>query len=89
MSGINIVALGDWIKANIWLFLLFAFIAFIFFLFQKDGFAIKWMELKVRERELDSKQLDDARVLADIFMRRYDRPDPLLPFDSDLSDQQK
>lgn len=84
----DLVAIGDWISNNIWLFLLVAAVAFVFHLFRPNGFAIKWLEAKTRQRELDAKQVDDVRAIANIFAMRFDRPDPLLPFD-DVNDRPK
>lgn len=81
-SSLDIAAVGNWLEAHIWLFLLVAFIAFLFFIFQKGGFAEKLLDYRIRSRELEAKKLDDVRVIADIFRRKYDRPDPLLPFEN-------
>lgn len=80
-SHFDVAAIGNWLASNIYLFLLVASVAFIFFIFQKGGFAEKFLESRTRARELDAKMLDDARVLADILLRKYDRDDPMLPFD--------
>lgn len=89
MKGLQFdpVAVADWISNNVWIFLLIAFVAFIFHIFRPNGFAIEWIKASTRKRELDAKQLDDARFLANIFSRKYDRPDPLLPFDDDVSER--
>ena len=88
-TSFDVAAVGDWISNHVWLFLLVAFVAFIFHLFRKGGFAEKLLEYRVKVKELDAKQLDDARELADIMRRKYDREDPLLPFDDpDLGDHQ-
>lgn len=88
-SSFDLAAIGDWVAGNIWLFLLFAFVGFIFFIFQKGGFAEKLLDYRLRSRELDAKQVDDLRAVADIFRRKYDRADPLLPFDDSNDDQVK
>jgi hypothetical protein len=88
-SSFDIAAIGDWVAANVWLFLLVAFVMFVFFIFQKGGFAERFLDYRIRKTELEAKQLDDARVIADIFMRKHDREDPLLPFDDGLDDRLK
>ena len=90
-TSFDVAAVGDWISDHVWLFLLVAFVAFVafvFHLFRRGGFAEKLLEYRVKVKELDAKQLDDARELADIMRRKYDREDPLLPFDDpELGDQ--
>ena len=88
-SSFDLAAIGDWVGNNLPIFLVLAFVAFMFFIFQKGGFAEKFLEYRIRGRELDAKQLDDSRAIADILRRKYDRPDPLLPFDDGPSDQMK
>lgn len=80
-GSFDIAGVGQWISDNIWLFLLLVGIGFVFFLFQKGGFAEKLLEYRIKSKELDAKQLDDTRVIADILRRRFDREDPFLPFD--------
>lgn len=80
-SHFDVGGIGDWAAANIWVFLLIAAVLFVFFLFQKGGFAEKFLEYRIKRDELESKRLDDMRVITDIFAKKYDRPDPLLPFD--------
>ena len=88
-ASFDVAAVGDWVGQNVWLFLLVAFVAFIFFIFQRGGFAEKYLEYRIKIRELDAKQVDDTRILADILRRNYDREDPYLPFDEpDLGDRQ-
>jgi hypothetical protein len=85
-TSFDVAGIGAWISDNIWLFMLLVFIAFIFHIFSKGGFAEKLLEYRFKGRELDAKQLDDARRLADTFAKKYDRDDPLLPFDSGLNE---
>ena len=80
-SSVDVAAVGNWLANHVALFVLVAAILFVFFLFQKGGFAEKYLQYRIRRQELDAKQLDDARVIADIIARRYEREDPLLPFD--------
>lgn len=85
-TSFDIAGVGAWITDNIWLFMMLVFIGFIFHIFVRGGFAEKFLEYRIKGRELDAKQLDDIRRLADTFARKYDRDDPLLPFDSGLTD---
>ncbi len=80
-SRFDPTAIAGWIEGHIWVFLLIAFVLFVFFIFQKGGFAEKYLDYRLKKEELDAKQLSDAKVVADIFSRKYDRDDPLLPFD--------
>ena len=80
-SSFDIAGVGDWLVHNIGFFVLLAAVAFIFFLFQKGGFAEKLLDYRLRRKELETRQLDDAKVIADMLNRRYERDDPLLPFD--------
>lgn len=80
-GSFDVAGIGQWISDNIWLFLLIVGIGFVFYLFQKGGFAEKLLEYRIKSKELDSKRLDDTRVIADILRRRFDREDPFLPFD--------
>lgn len=77
----DVAGVGNWVASHVWLFLLIAFVAFIFFLFQKGGFAEKFLAYRTRVRELDAKKLDDVKAITDILRRKYDRADPFLPFD--------
>jgi len=86
-SHFDVAGVGNWISDHVWLFLLVAFVAFMFWIFQKGGFAEKYLEHRTRVRELDAKQLDDLKAVTDIFRRKYDRSDPLLPFDDGLNEQ--
>lgn len=86
-GSFDLAGVGGWIEAHLWLFLLFAAIVFVFFIFQKGGFAEKYLEYRTRKEELDAKRLDDMRVIADMLSRRHDRDDPLLPYD-DLEQKQ-
>jgi hypothetical protein len=79
-SNFDLAGIGGWIEGHVWLFLLTALVAFIFFIFQKGGFAEKLLEYRLKVRELDARQIDAARALADRLKRQYDRDDPLLPF---------
>ena len=79
----HIGELGNWISDNIFLFLLIAGIAFLFHLFRPHGFAEKFMEYRLKQRELDAKQLDDARAIANILRRKFEIDEPLLPFDDE------
>lgn len=88
-GGFDLAGVGNWVIEHLWLFLLIAFVAFVFWLFQKGGFAEKFLDYRVRTKELDAKQLDDIRIMADIFRRTYDRDDPLLPFDDGPTDREK
>lgn len=80
-SSFDVAGVGQWVSDNIWLFLLVVGIAFVFYLFQPSGFAEKLLDHRRKIRELDAKHLDDTRAIADILQRRFDREDPLLPFD--------
>lgn len=80
-NSFDIAGVGGWINDNIWMVLLFVLIGFIFYIFQPGGFAEKMLEHRAKLKELDAKQLDDTRAIADILQRRFDREDPLLPFD--------
>lgn len=86
-SSIDVVAIGNWAEAHLWMFLLIAAIGFVFFIFQKGGFAEKYLDYRVRKAELDAKKLDDVRRLADILERKFGREDPFLPFDKGNADQ--
>jgi hypothetical protein len=85
-SGFDLAGIGQWVSNNVSLFLLFAFVGFIFWIFQRGGFAEKYLEYRTKGKELEAKQLDDVRVLTDIFRRTYDRDDPYLPFDDETMD---
>ncbi len=87
-SSFDPTAIVGWIENHVWVFLLCAAIAFVFFIFQKGGFAEKYLAYRTRKDELDAKKLDDLRAVTDIFVRKYDRPDPLLPFD-DMKDRRQ
>ncbi len=79
-------ALGNWIEAHLWVFLLIAAVGFVFFIFQKGGFAEKFLDYRIKREELDAKQLENAKAITDAFRRKHDRPDPLLPFgDNDVN----
>ena len=80
-SAFDPAALGNWLEGHVWLFLLIASVLFVFFLFQKGGFAEKYLDYRRARDEQKAKQLDDLRAITDVFKRKYDRPDPLLPFD--------
>lgn len=82
-AAFDIAGVGDWAANHISFLLLIAGVAFIFWLFQKGGFAEKFLDYRIRGRELDAKQLDDTRILVDIFREKYGRDDPLLPFDDE------
>lgn len=80
-NSFDIVEVGNWVTNNVWVFLLVAFVVFMFHVFQKGGFAEKLLDYRIRKKELDAKQVEDVRILIDISKRKYDREDPLLPFD--------
>lgn len=84
----DLAGIGNWAESHIEIFLVIAFITFIFFIFRKGAFAEKLLEYRLKAKELDAKQLDDARVVADILRRHLGPDDPLLPFD-DLDDTQE
>lgn len=88
-SKFDLAAIGDWIGANIWLCLLVAAIVFIFWIFRKGAFAEKLLDYRIKQRELDAKRIDDAKELANILTRKYDRDDPLLPFPDDVTKDRK
>lgn len=85
----DIAGVGGWINDHIWLGLLIAAVVFIFWLFQKGGFAEKLLEYRIKARELDAKKLDDARRVADILSRKYEGDEPRLPFGEDSSDKDR
>lgn len=80
-NSFDIAAVGDWIADNIWLFLLVAFVVFMFHIFQKGGFAEKYLEYSNRKRELETKQVDDVRKIIDILDKKFEGEEPWLPFD--------
>lgn len=86
-SNFDLAGVGGWINDHVYLFLLIAAVAFIFFIFQKGGFAEKLLEYRLKARALDSKRLDDARALADILTRKYEGDEPRLPFGETQSEQ--
>jgi hypothetical protein len=84
----DMAGIGDWAADNLEIFLIFAFVAFTFWIFRKGAFAEKFLEYRLKSRELDAKQLDDSRAVADILRRHLGPDEPLLPFD-DLGDEQE
>ena len=80
-SSFDVAAIGDWAISNFEYVLIAAFIVFMFWIFQKGGFAEKYLEYRVKSKELDAKQVDDMRELTDMFRQRHGVDEPLLPFD--------
>lgn len=80
-SKFDLAAIGNWAEDHVEIFLLFAFIAFIFFIFRKGAFAERFLEFRLKSKELDAKRLDDSRVVADILRKQLGPDAPLLPFD--------
>ena len=87
-SRFDLAGVGHWAGENLEIFLVFSFIAFIFFIFRKGAFAEQFLQYRLRARELDAKQLDDSRAVADILRRHLGPDEPLLPFD-DLGEDQE
>lgn len=79
--SLNLSDVGDWIYQNIWLCLLIALILLIFHILRPKGFGSDVLTYMTRKAELDARQLDDARALADMLSTRFGRSDPFLPFD--------
>lgn len=80
-GSIDVIALVNWANEHIWVFLLIAAVLFIFFLFQRGGFAEKYLEYRTKREELDANKARDMRVIVEMFRRRHDREDPLLPLE--------
>jgi hypothetical protein len=80
-TSFDIAGVGDWVAANIWVFLLIAFVVFMFHVFQKGGFAEKYLEYRNRKRELEASQSTDLRKIIETLDRKFDSDEPWLPFD--------
>lgn len=64
---------------NLWLVLLLLAIAFIFFIFRKGAFAEKLLESRNRKHELDARQVESLRHIADTLSKKYEGDQPFLP----------
>lgn len=75
------------IEDKLWIILLLLFVAFIFYIFQKGGFAEKYLESRNRARELDARQVENVRYIADKLSRKFDGDEPFLPL-PDFTDRE-
>ena len=80
-SAFDIAGVGNWVTANIWVFLLVAFVVFMFHVFQRGGFAEKYLEYRNRNRELEASQSNDLRKIIETLDRKFDGDEPWLPFE--------
>ena len=76
------------IEDKLWLVLVIAFIVFMFWIFQKGGFAEKLLDSRQRQRELEAKKLENLRHISDKLSRKYDGDEPFLPL-PDFSERGK
>lgn len=77
------------IEGQLWLVLLLLFIGFIFWIFQKGGFAEKYLESQNRKRELDAKQVESLREIAHILSDKYKDAEPFLPLPGFSNDEEE
>jgi hypothetical protein len=80
-NSFDIAGVGDWVTANIWVFLLIAFVVFMFHIFQRGGFAEKYLEYRNKKRELEANQSSDLRKIIETLDRKFDGDEPWLPFE--------
>jgi len=67
------------LEAHLPMVLLLLFVGFMFWVFQKGGFAERFLDARQRKRELDARQLENLRHIADKLGRKYDGDEPFLP----------
>jgi len=80
-TSFDVAGVGDWISNHVWLFLLIAFVAFVFYIFQKGGFAEKFLEYRLKREQLAAQQASDVKAIAEAMSRRNEGDEPLLPFE--------
>ena len=83
----DVAGVGDWLVDNVEFALVLALIAFIFYLFQKGGFAEKLLQYRLEKQRLEAQQKADLRAIAEAFHKKFETDSPLLPFD-ELKDEE-
>lgn len=79
----DLASIGNWLTEHPWLVLFFVLVLFLFWIFQKDGFAIRYLEYRNRKREIESQKVSELQTLLPLIRKRVLPSQPQLPFDDE------